>query len=416
MHEIREEVLNERTQKGNDESRVCTLRMTNAWPVWRSLALAACVLAVAAAGARGQAEGPEELYRRGVGEFAAGNYANAATAFKELITNFGNEPSLAAQMEGAFYAYGCCLYNQGQHADAIEAFKSYAAKYPEARFRDEALYRIAVAHQILEAWEAAIAAYKDLLAQYPRSAYAEDAAYQLGMVFMLEDKLPEGVQAFADFMSAFPGSEYWGQAGAFIARALFDQDKAVEAIAMLQKLEQRPRSWSVITYCNFLAFEIGDAAFDETEYELALKAYRRVKPRAVLLRREGETVETLRAELERFRRVKAAPEQVQARFMQERRLQGSLAQAEELLKKLESLPDYDANLYHRIGRCFFNLDRFWEARVAFMRVVEIASEDKIREAGHFDLVLCLSRLRRFDELIGEADRYLDRYDPEWKRN
>ncbi|MBP7828818.1 MAG: tetratricopeptide repeat protein [Kiritimatiellae bacterium] len=388
----------------------------NLQQAFKMTTVAACLFLAAATEGRAQADGPEELYRKGVGEFAAGNFSEAARFFKELIANFGNEPSLAAQMEGAFYAYGCCLYNLGQHADAIEAFKTYATKYPAARFRDEALYRVGVAHQILEAWDAAITAYRDLLAQYPRSAYAEDAAYQVGMAFMLQDKLADGVQAFTDFMGAFPGSDYWGQAGAFIARALFDQDKAVEAIDMLRKLEQRPRSWSVVTYCNFLAFEIGDAAFDETEYELALKAYRRVKPRAVLLRRQRETVEGLRAELDRFRRAKPTPEQVQARFMQERRLQGSLAQGEELLKKLEALPDYDASLFHRIGRCFFNLDRFWEARVAFMRVVEVASEDKIREAGHFDLVLCLSRLRRFDELIAEGDRYLDRYDPEWERN
>ncbi|MBU1693860.1 MAG: tetratricopeptide repeat protein [Verrucomicrobia bacterium] len=389
--------------------------MSSSFHFLKTAAVAACLFLLAGTErAPAQAEGPEELYRKGVGEFAAGNYTDAARYFKELIANFGNEPSLQAQMEGAYYAYGCSLYNLGQHADSIEAFKAYATKYPEARYRDEAQYRIAVAHQILEAWDAAVNAYKDLLAQYPRSAYAEDAAYQIGMVFLLQDKRTEAVAAFTEFMNAFPNSDYWGQAGAFIARALFDEDKMEEAIAMLRTLEQRPRSWNVVTYCNFLAFEIGDAAFEITEYGLALKAYRRVKPRAVLLRRQRETVEVLRAEVERFRREKPTPDQVQARFMRERRLQGSLAQAEELLKKLEGLPDYDAGLFHRIGRCFFNLDRYWEARVAFARVVEIAMEDKIRETAHFDLVLCLSRLRRFDDLIAEADRYLDRYDPEWK--
>jgi len=390
--------------------------MTKLSHAMKTSAMAACLLLAAVVQAAAQAEGPEELYRKGVGEFAAGNYTDAARYFKELIANFGNEPSLAAQMEGAYYAYGCSLYNLNQHADAIEAFKAYAAKYPEARYRDEALYRIAVAHQILEAWEAAVAAYKDLAAQYSRSVYAEDAAFQVGMAFMLQDKLAEGVEAFTAFMNDFPNSEYWGQAGAFIARALFDQDKAAEAVAMLRRLEERPRSWNVVTYCNFLAFEIGDWAFDSTEYSLALQAYRRIKPRGLLLRRQKESVDALSADMERFRREASAPEQVQARFMRERRLLAALAQAEELLRKLESLPDYDAGLYHRIGRCFFNLDRFWEARVAFSRVVEIAADEKIRETAHFDLVLCLSRLRRFDELIAEGDRYLDRYDPEWKRN
>ena len=36
------------------------------------------------------------------------------------------------------------------------------------------------------------------------------------------------------------------------------------------------------------------------------------------------------------------------------------------------------------------------------------------EAGHFDLILAVSRLRRFDDLVIEADHYLSTYDTEGK--
>jgi tetratricopeptide (TPR) repeat protein len=365
--------------------------------------------------ARAQSDAPDALYRNGVGEFAAGNFAEASKFFNELITHFGREPSLQEQMEGVYYAHGCALYNLGRFADAIEVFKLYSERYPQARYRDEALFRIAAAHQALEAYDPAVAAYQDLLSQYPRSEYAEDAAYQVGMCRMLQERHTDAVKAFADFMRGFPESEYWGQAGAFSARALFDSGKRAEAVEMLKKMEERPRSWSVVTYCNFLAFEIGDAAFDDTDYELALKAYRRVRTRDVLLRRQQETGQMLRAEIEAFRRERPAPDRLALRFRRERRLTSALAQAEELQKKLDELPDYDATLFHRIGRCFFNTDRYWEARVAFTRVVEVATDEAMRETAHFDLILVLSRLRRFDDLIAEADRYLAIYDPEWKR-
>ena len=233
---------------------------------------------------------------------------------------------------------------------------------------------------------------------------------------MLQDQPGPAVDAFKDFMASFPASESWAQAGAFAARALFDGGKMADAVAMLQAVEQKPRTWNVVTYCNLLAFEIGDAAFDNTDYELALKAYRRVRTRQAVLRPQQALVKSLQAELDVFNKERVPVEQLRARFRRERRLNAALAQAQELLKKLESLPDYDAGLFHRIGRCFFNTDRYWEARVAFARVVEVAQDEKLREAAHFDLVLVLSRLRRFDDLIAEADRYLDRYDPEWKRN
>lgn len=363
-----------------------------------------------------QSEGPDSLYRQGVGQFAAGNYAEAARNFSELIKHFGAEPDLKQQLEGAYYAYGCSLYNLGQFAEAIEIFKQYIELYPQALYRDEGMYRIGSAHQSLEAYDAAVAAYGELMRQYPRSDYSEDAAFQIGMCRLLQEKPNDAIVAFKDFIQAYPDSEFRGQAAAFAARALFDTGKLAEAVEMLRTVEARPVSWNVITYCNFLAFEIGDAAFDNTEYELALKAYRRVRTRQALLRRQAALVAGLAAELEAFRNEKPKPEEIKIRFRRERRLTGTLAQARELLQKLEALPDYDAALFHRIGRCFFNTDRYWEARVAFTRVVEVATEETMREAAHFDLVLVISRLRRFDDLIEEASRYLTRYDPEWKKD
>ena len=215
-------------------------------------------------------------------------------------------------------------------------------------------------------------------------------------------------------MRLYPESPLWTQAGAFCARATFDDGKGAEAIALLELIEKRPRTWSVITYCNFLAFEIGDFMFDDTEYEQALKAYRRVKTRKALMGHMRNYVASLEAQLAAVQNARPDPRDIRSRFQQERRVASELAQAKEMAGKLEALPDYDANLFHRIGRCFFHVDRYWEARAAFTRVVAIAQEDAVREAGHFDLILAISRLRRFDDLVIEADHYLSTYDPEGK--
>lgn len=377
-------------------------------------ALLLLALAALTALAAGPGRAPDELFRDGVNAFAGGQYAEAAAAFKELAERFGKEPSLQEQMEAVYYGLGCSLYNVGQYSEAIEAFKIYAERYPKARFRDEALYRMGAAHQNLDQTAAAIEMYRKLVSEYPQSPYAEDGCYQIGIIHMAAGAFEQAIAAFQEFMKLFPASEYWDLAAAFVARALFEQGKMADAVNALAKLEQRPRNWSVVAYCNFLAFEIGDAAFDRTDYDLALKAYRRVKPRGLLLRRQAEVVRALNERLERLRTAKTDPEQLRMRFIQERRIQEMLSRATELLKKLESLPDYDAGLYHRIGRCFFNVDRYWEARVAFEGAKDMAKDEKFREAAHFDLILAISRLRRFDDLIAEADRYLERYDPGWK--
>jgi len=375
--------------------------------------LLACLLP-AAAQEEAPDDSPQALYQSGMSRFIAGDFANSVEFLEELVKVFGKEPELQTQIDLAMYARACALYNLERHADAIKAFDEYIAQFPESKFADEALFRIGSAQHQLEEYELAIAAYQKLRSTYPRSAFSEDALYQIAICRLIQEQNALAAAAFQDFMQLYPNSLLWGQAGAFRARALFDDGKAADAIGVLEEIEKHPRTWSVITYCNFLAFEIGDFMFDDTEYELALKAYRRVKPRVALLRHQQNHLATLEARLAAIQNARPSTRDIRSRFQEERRIASELAQAREMAAKLEGLPDYDANLYHRIGRCFFNTDRYWEARVAFTRVVAIATDEKVREAGHFDLILAVSRLRRFEDLLIEADHYLATYDAEGK--
>ena len=374
------------------------------------MALLLVCLLPAAAQEEAPDDSPQALYQSGMSRFLAGDFANSVEFLEELVKVFGKEPELQTQIDLAMYARACALYNLERHADSIKAFDEYIAQFPESKFADEAQFRIGSAQQQLEEYELAIAAYQKLRSFYPRSAYSEDALYQTAICRLIQEQSALAAAAFQDFMQLYPNSLLWGQAGAFRARALFDDGKAADAIGVLEEIEKRPRTWSVITYCNFLAFEIGDFMFDDTEYELALKAYRRVKPRVALLRHQQNHLATLEARLAAIQNARPSTRDIRSRFQEERRIASELAQAREMASKLEGLPDYDANLYHRIGRCFFNTDRYWEARVAFTRVVAIATDEKVREAGHFDLILAVSRLRRFDDLLIEADHYLATYD------
>lgn len=375
-----------------------------------AMALLLVCLLPAAAQEEAPDDSPQALYQSGMSRFLAGDFANSVEFLEELVKVFGKEPELQTQIDLAMYARACALYNLERHADAIKAFDEYIAQFPESKFADEAQFRIGSAQQQLEEYELAIAAYQKLRSTYPRSAFSEDALYQTAICRLIQEQSALAAAAFQDFMQLYPDSLLWGQAGAFRARALFDDGKAADAIGVLEEIEKRPRTWSVITYCNFLAFEIGDFMFDDTEYELALKAYRRVKPRVALLRHQRDHLAALEARLAAIQNARPSTRDIRSRFQEERRIASELAQAREMAAKLDGLPDYDANLYHRIGRCFFNTDRYWEARVAFTRVVAIATDEKVREAGHFDLILAVSRLRRFDDLLIEADHYLATYD------
>lgn len=386
-----------------------SFRLQRRW----SVILAVCGLALVAGPLQAQDapdDSPAALFQSGMSRFVSGDYENSVQYLEQLVKVFGKEPELRTQIDLAMYARACALYNLSRWADAIKAFEEYSTQFPESKFADEAIFRIGSAQQQLEEYDAAVAAYQKLRTSYPRSIYAEDALYQSGICRLIQERSEQAAAVFDDFMRLYPESYLWGQAGAFRARALFDDGKATEAVDMLETIEKRPRTWSVITYCNFLAFEIGDFLFDDTEYDIALKAYRRVKSRQALLRHQQNYQAALEAQLKQLQSSRVSINNMRSHFQEERRLASDLAQAREMAAKLDALPDYDANLYHRIGRCFFNTDRYWEARTAFTRVVAIAQDEAVREAGHFDLILAISRLRRFTDLTIEADHYLATYD------
>ena len=386
-----------------------SFRLQRRW----SIILAVCGLALVAGPLQAQDapdDSPAALFQSGMSRVGSGDYENSVQYLEQLVKVFGKEPELRTQIDLAMYARACALYNLSRWADAIKAFEEYSTQFPESKFADEAIFRIGSAQQQLEEYDAAVAAYQKLRTSYPRSIYAEDALYQSGICRLIQERSEQAAAVFDDFMRLYPESYLWGQAGAFRARALFDDGKATEAVDMLETIEKRPRTWSVITYCNFLAFEIGDFLFDDTEYDIALKAYRRVKSRQALLRHQQNYQAALEAQLKQLQSSRVSINNMRSHFQEERRLASDLAQAREMAAKLDALPDYDANLYHRIGRCFFNTDRYWEARTAFTRVVAIAQDEAVREAGHFDLILAISRLRRFTDLTIEADHYLATYD------
>ncbi len=354
-------------------------------------------------------DSPDALYASGLANFNAGRFAEAAAAFQQLTSVFGNEPSMQSAMEGVFYALGSAYFNLGNYGEALTAYDEYLKRFPKAELRDEVLFRMASANFIQEDYDGALVTFKRVMDEFPNSAFAEDAAFQSALILRIQEKTADLMAALENFIAAYPNSELIPQARLYLARGYFDGGKLMEALEQIEQLPLTGNSLDHLVYANFLAIEIGDAAFDETNYDLALRAYRRVRTRAALTRIQTRLLAEREAALADLQKQRMDPKQAAARFRAERRLQSAIGLAKDAVKRLEDIPDYDGGLFHRIGRCFFSVDRFWEAIVAFSRVQKEATDPSIKEAGHYDLILSLNRLRRFEDLVEEADRYLAVY-------
>lgn len=366
------------------------------------------VMMMTASNMRAQEDlGPEELYQQGIQLFTGGKFAEALPFFTRLFDLFGNESEYARQMENVLYAMASAYYNTGQYAEANDTYLKFIERYPQAKTIDEVHFRSAAALQFQDKFEEAIATYQKLIANWPRSIFSEDAAYQIAICQMAADKMDAAVTAFQAFIDGYPQSEYVAQALVYLARAYFQAGDLIAALEAIERAGKETRSLDHLVYANFLAMEIGDAAFDETEYSLALRAFRRVRTSQSLINFQQSLVDKALATLAALQRQRVPPGELAAHFRIERRVRVSVDTLQQALEKLKTTGNYDATLFHRIGRCFFSIDRFWEARTAYERAVRDASDPVLQETAHFDLILALNRLRRFDELIASANAYLE---------
>ena len=379
------------------------------WALWCGLCAVFFSAGLVPGLAQEEDDSPEGLYRNGIQRFTAGKHAEAIPYFAQLIEVFGREPSLQVEIENAYYGLGCSYYNTGEYPECVAAFTKMIELFPKARTIDEAYFRMAAAHQMQDNYEEAIKAYQMVTGTFPNSPFAEDSAFYTALAYMATDQSAEAVKAFEVFVTSFPRSDLVPQAMVFMARSYFQGGDYIKALETLEKVGDRTRSLDHIVYANFLAMEIGDVAFDETEYHTALRAFRRVRTNQSMITFQKKLVAAAERMLEESRRATVPPTELARHFRNERRIVASVSTLKQALEKLESTPDYDASLFHRIGRCFYSIDRYWEAYTAYKRVVTEAKDPILQEACHFDLVLVLNRLRRFGELIEEADRYLAAY-------
>ena len=353
--------------------------------------------------------GPEEMYTKGIELFTTGKFADCIPYFERMFEIFGNEQEYVKQMESVLYGLASARYNTGNFEAAIDDYTEFIKRYPGSRMIEEVHYRLGAAKQNLSTYEDAVADYRMLLEKYPGSSFSEDAAYQIAISYMASEKPAEAVTAFEFFVERFPGSDLAAQAQVYLGRAYFQSGELARAVESLEKAGNVTKTLDHIVYANFLAMEIGDAAFDETDYTLALRAFRRVRTSQSLILFQQKLVDEAKADLETSLRMNVPFDQLSGHFRREQRLLKSLDNLKQALDKLKAAGDYDATLFHRIGRCFYSNDRYWEARTAYERVVREAKDPALLEAAHFDLILALNRMRHFQDLIDAATLYLTKH-------
>jgi len=152
------------------------------------------------------------LYKKAMGDFDSGNYANALKKFNEVKKLDNLSPG---EKEKILRRSADCRYFLGKDGNnqylfnAIEQYKSAVQKYPNSKKENAlALYRTAKCYEHLKFYYEAVNELKNLCSIYPESEYVDESLYMMGESYYKVRKFKESVGEFQTYIERYPDGEY----------------------------------------------------------------------------------------------------------------------------------------------------------------------------------------------------------------
>ena len=249
------------------------------------------------------------LYREGVMLYYIGRFNSAIDRLRTYVANY---PDGANIDEGTFWL-GEALYQDGTYDEAEQFYTAVIEKWPNSRYKKEAMYgvgwaefrqnkkekfreavssfqkfidaypetdeaveatiRLADSYLFLREDEKAIATYESVGEGIGSGKRAEEARLRLAEAFVDMGRIERAVETYRDLVKRFPTSERVDDYAYALGATWFRGGNDSSAIIELERfLREYPES----EYQPNALFTLGDAWYNLGEYETALGWYRMV--------------------------------------------------------------------------------------------------------------------------------------------
>jgi TolA-binding protein len=339
-------------------------------------------------------------HRQAMSEFQAGNYAKAATDLEALVARVAVTP----QVEPIFYTIGSAYFNAGDYPKAIVAFRDYQSKFPKGQHTSLASFAIAQSNLFSKNFKDA-AAQMAALENDPQvreqallfEAEALKAAGKIDDAIRTLEKLAvEGIRTPETMRATTTLAQLYAQKG-----------DGAKALRTIETIHQKIALADNIIELNTLAIELGDKFYDKQQFKEALACYRYAFPREKVVRLQNDRIAELQRRIgENLAIIRANPTQIAQLAAVNNQLKASIANGQKQLGEFEKLPSITSAIYLRLGRCFYELDRKWEAVVVNQEILDRFKEGSEREPALFGLIVALAEVNQPHQAEERCEQYL----------
>lgn len=344
----------------------------------------------------------QENLDQAIHAFSENNYSETYWQFESMELDYGMEPEF---LDTTFQAHtlpvrAYAALMADHPTDAIVYFTALLAEHaPSPAVRAFSLYNIAVAQAQVAALAASADTYKLFRDLFPHSqeaalALLQEASlrYDIGAVTeattLLDDfyrsQAPLTLRMQARLRSLQIASET--SAVARVQSILFNTDWTVDAMPDIAVL-------------SFAALEAGNLLLEQARYTEALRAYRLVYPRDLLIDKQNERLLQTQTTL---RQQSALASNIWSAHMQQ-----LVARLDNQLQTLRKMEDYTPGLFLRVGQTYLLSARYREASILFRTLAQSDQyPDSIRAEAHYRWILAQSEAAHWAEAREIAESFL----------
>ena len=348
----------------------------------------------------------QRLQTEAFAAFGEGKFDDALAKAAEIRKLVNDKPF--AQI---LYLEGACYFNKNDYVKAAETLQQYVDKFPDG----EAIIdvRMALGRSYIQKGEAdkGVAILKEVVTKSPDRK--GEAGLVIANYYKKENKIDEALQILtAVIADGIRSSE--GVQATLMAAELYvakgDPDKASQLTETVKGVANQGDS---IIKINNIGLKLGDSMMEAKNYGQALAAYQMVRRKNEIVRIQKEQIEKIQQSIKSPGKgpVSGPKEELEARLKADT----------ELLGELEKRTDYDASLYYRLGRCYFEMglssanpaasdaSRLWQAILAFGVIIDEFKDFPQRDKVMFGTIMANASLKRVDKARQLCEKFIDSF-------
>ncbi|MEO7167448.1 MAG: tetratricopeptide repeat protein [Spartobacteria bacterium] len=348
-------------------------------------------------------EAPPDLataHAQAMAEFQAGNFAKAATDLEAIVARVEVTP----QVEPIFYTIGSAYFNAGDYPKAIAAFKIYQAKFPKGPRAAGVAFAIAQSNLLSKNFKEAAG---QMAALENDPALREQALLFEAEAFKATNKIDDAMRALEKLAGQDLQTNDAMRGATMLAQFYAQKGDGAKALATLEKIHQKIALADNIIELNALTVDLGDKFYNKQQFKEALAAYRYAYPREQIIQLQNNRIARMQRRIEEnLAAVRANPSEIVRLAPVNNQIKEGIANAQKLLAEFEKLPSITPAIYLRLGRCFYELDRKWEAVVVNQEILDRFKEGPEREPALFGLILALADVNQPKRALERCEQYL----------